>query len=147
MTYYRKVEYVRCGECGFRKENTHDMGPHMGAGDYCLRCGTQLTEYNELQRQSYALAGSRSRPEPSQRSPWRELAAQAISLGITVGAVYALMRWFLFPKDATITINGDTVPLFDPGMMNSVFAVVLIATLIVLAIPYLPGMVQGGRAA
>lgn len=49
----KKVEYVSCLDCDFRKENTHDEGPEMGAGDYCIRCGKQLTDYEVLQRNAF----------------------------------------------------------------------------------------------
>jgi len=51
----KKTEYVRC-LCGFRHRNGAGC-TEISAGDYCPRCGDQLTEYNELHRQHARNAG------------------------------------------------------------------------------------------
>lgn len=54
MTRRRKVEYFRCGNCGYRHENTQDCYTHIWPGDYCPRCGEQATDYEMLHRDNLA---------------------------------------------------------------------------------------------
>jgi len=148
MPYYKKTPYVRCG-CGFRKDNTEYDPPRIAAGDYCPRCGTLLTEYNELHRQSLVLAGDRD----TDRDEWsppsrRELAVKAVSLGLPVVMVYGVFRLLIrTTQGTTITINGETTPLFDPGVANVAFAIVVFVAFVLFAIQYTPGFVKHRRLA
>jgi sterol desaturase/sphingolipid hydroxylase (fatty acid hydroxylase superfamily) len=148
MPYHKKVSYVRCG-CGFRKQNTAEYGPWIGAGDYCPRCGTKLTEYNELTRQSYVRAGPTER-EPDTWTPpsRRQLAVRVVSMAIPLFAIYAVFQFLVATAGGkTLTINGETAPLFDPGMANAVFAVVAFAAFAVHLGPDAVGYVKHRRLA
>jgi len=119
------------------------------AGDYCPRCGTQLTEYNELHRQSYVFAGpppDREEPEPSGFN-WRQGAPTAVGLAVALGTTYAVMRLLAATSTSTLTINGEPVPLFDPGIINSAMAIAVVAAAIVWVLPHLPGYVKHRRLA
>lgn len=144
MPYHKKIPYVRCGSCGFRTENSEYDVLKIVAGDYCPRCGTQLTEHNELTRQSRALAGATDRESDTWSPPsGKELAVKAVAFTIPLGMVYGVFRLMAATAgDKTITINGETAPLFDPAMGNAVIAVVGFAALVVFAIQYAPGYVK-----
>lgn len=149
MRRHEKIPYIRCGSCRFKKTNTRYQGPRIVAGDYCPRCGTQLTEYNELHRQSTAYAGDVGTDRDTWSPPSRrELAVKAVSLAFPLGLVYAVFQVFIATaKDTTLTINGDTVPLFDPGVANVAFGLVAFVAVAMLVLPYAPGYVKHRRAA
>lgn len=123
------------------------MGPHIGAGDYCPRCGARLTEYNELHRQSFAYAGGTRRPDTGRSSSMTrgQLAFQAISMAVAVGVTYLVMRFMFASTDATMTVNGEVEPLFDPAVLDAAFALVMLVAVIVFMVPHLPGYVKRTR--
>lgn len=149
MRRHKKIPYVRCGSCRFRKENTYENGPEIAAGDYCPRCGTQFTEYDELTRQSIAYAGPNRRVETEQptSSKWRGMAAYAGALGASLAVVYGVMRWLAASTPATITINGETAPFYTVGMVDAAFTVVLFVALLLFALQHAPGRINGRRFA
>lgn len=146
MTYYEKIPYVRCG-CGFRKDNAEYDRPRIAAGDYCPRCGTQLTEYNELNRQSLALAGETEQERETWSPPSRrELGATAVGIAIPMAIVYGVFRLLIATtSDTTLTINGETAPLFDPAMADAAFGLVVFVGVVVFALQYAPGYVKHRR--
>ena len=143
MPYYKKTPYVRCG-CGFRKDNTEYDRPRIAAGDYCPRCGTQLTEHNELHRQSLVMAGDREPAQDTWTPPTRqELAVKAVAFAIPLAMVYGVFRLIVATAgDKTITINGETAPLFDPAIGNVLIGLVAFVAFVVFAIQHAPGYVK-----
>ena len=145
MPYHEKIPYVRCG-CGFRKDNGKYTELTIAAGAYCPQCGTRLTEYNELTRQSMYFAGDAVRFDDTV-TDWRSVAFQAGGVGLGLAIAYGVMRLIASSSPNTITINGETVPFYDMTMVNGVFAALGFVAMVLLAIQYGPGYVKHRRLA